>query len=226
MKSAIIIFLYLLTGILYLFFQSWQSVAMEFLLKSLIIPVLIVLFLVNIRPAGNVLHWFFLAALIFSWLGDVLLDIPKSAGDFFIPGLLSFLSAHIMYLTLFFKTPGPGLINWKRIYLLLPVICYGVLLVCYLYPGLGLMRLPVILYASAILIMVTSTINRFRKVNRLSYYLVLAGSVLFLVSDSGIAISRFHHYFKGSSLFIMSTYIMAQLLIVAGYIYQERKIPA
>jgi uncharacterized membrane protein YhhN len=223
MRSVIIIVLYSLTGILYLSLQSWCPAVLEFLLKALIIPLLIALFLVNRKPGCDILQKLLLAALVFSWIGDVLLDIPKSAGDFFIPGLLSFLAAHIMYLALFLKTPGPDLISWKRSYLLLPVVIYGLLLVYYLNPGLGVMRVPVILYSIAILAMLSAAMNRARKVKQLSFYLVLSGAILFLISDSGIAVSRFHHHFQGSSLFIMSTYMLAQLLIVSGYIFQTRE---
>jgi uncharacterized membrane protein YhhN len=218
MKSAFIIIFYVILAVFYFLCQSWHSDNAEFILKALIIPVLIVLFLVNIRPSENSLHYLLLAALIFSWAGDILLDIPKKFGDYFIPGLISFLLSHIMYLTLFFRTPGKNVIFSKRSYLLIPVVIYGLGLIEYLYPGLGPMAIPVIVYALAILIMISAAINRLEKVNKTSYYLVLAGAILFLISDTAIAVSRFHHHFHGSSLFIMTTYMAAQLLIVSGYI--------
>lgn len=223
MKSRLVIVLYLLVAVFYFLCQSWHSDTAEFILKSLIIPVLVVLFLVNLRLSEDRLHYLLLAALVFSWAGDVLLDIPGAWGDFFIPGLLSFLLAHIMYLALFFKTPGESVIFRKKAWMLIPVIIFGLGLIEYLYPGLGTMTIPVILYALAILTMLASALNRLEKVNRLSYYVVLSGAVLFLISDTGIAISKFHHHFKGSSLFIMTTYMAAQLLIVAGYILEKRK---
>ena len=84
------------------------------------------------------------------------------------------------------------------------------------------MRLPVIIYAAVILTMLSGAINRIEKVNRKSYYLVLAGAVLFVISDSSIAINKFSHQFESSGIVIMSTYIVAQYLIVAGYISQFR----
>jgi uncharacterized membrane protein YhhN len=125
-----------------------------------------------------------------------------------------------MYLTIFFITPGKNSILSNRIYLLLPVIIYGVILVFYLYPDLADMRLPVMLYAIVILTMLTGAINRKEKVDRGSYYLVLTGAILFVISDSVIAVNKFSHPFASSGIVIMSTYIVAQYLIVAGYIYQ------
>jgi uncharacterized membrane protein YhhN len=224
MKTLRIAIMYILAGVLFLLFENGNYVLPVFILKALIIPVLIVLFLVNIRPAGNRFHIFMLAGLIFSWAGDVLLEVPMNIGDMFIPGLICFLLAHVMYLVVFYSTSGRNLIAGKRSFLLIPVIVYGAVLIFYLYNGLGDMRIPVILYAIVILAMLTGAINRLEKVNRISFRTVLAGAMLFVLSDSAIAVNKFHHHFEGSSVIIMSTYILAQLLIVTGYIrqYQEK----
>jgi uncharacterized membrane protein YhhN len=72
--------------------------------------------------------------------------------------------------------------------------------------------------------LLTGAINRIDKVKRVSYYLGLTGAILFVISDSAIAIDKFSHQFKSSGFVIMSTYIVAQYLIVAGYIYQFRSV--
>jgi uncharacterized membrane protein YhhN len=71
--------------------------------------------------------------------------------------------------------------------------------------------------------MLCGAVNRYEKVSRLSYWIVLAGAILFVLSDSGIAFSKFIHPFSGTSLLIMSTYVAAQYLIVAGFIMQSKK---
>ena len=82
------------------------------------------------------------------------------------------------------------------------------------------MRLPVILYTIVILAMLAGAINRIEKVKKVSYSLVLAGAILFVISDSVIAYNKFVHQFDTSGIVIMSTYVSAQYLIVAGYIIQ------
>jgi Predicted membrane protein len=160
------------------------------------------------------------AGLFFSWAGDVVLEFSKNNGNIFILGLACFLLAHIMYLTLFFITPGKNSILSNRIWLLIPVLTYGVVLVSYLYYDLAEMRLPVIMYAIVILTMLAGAINRKEKVKKNSYYLVLTGAILFVISDSAIAINKFSHQFESSGIVIMLTYIVAQYLIVEGYICQ------
>ena len=91
-----------------------------------------------------------------------------------------------------------------------------------LYNDLGAMRIPVILYAVVILSMLGAAINRLGKVNKSSYYLVLAGAILFLISDSAIAINKFTYKFEFSSIVIMLTYVTGQFLIITGFIRQIR----
>jgi uncharacterized membrane protein YhhN len=217
MRNILISVLYFLIAVLFMMTSHQESWVPGFILKSLIIPVLIVLFLTNVKIKGNRLHKLILAGLFFSWVGDVLLEVPVEYGDFFVPGLLGFMLAQAMYLTVFFTAPGPNIIKKKPL-LAAPALAYGAVLVYFLSPGLGAMKIPVLIYATVILTMLCGAINRYEKTNRLSYWLVLAGATLFVLSDSGIAFSKFIHPFRGSSLFIMSTYVVAQYLIVVGYL--------
>jgi len=74
-----------------------------------------------------------------------------------------------------------------------------------------------------ILSMLTSAINRLEKVNTSSYYFVLIGAVLFVISDSAIAINKFSLHFESSGIVVMTTYIIAQYLIVSGFIKQSKR---
>jgi uncharacterized membrane protein YhhN len=160
------------------------------------------------------------AGLIFSWAGDVILEFSKVNTNMFVAGLLCFLLAHIMYFTVFITTPGKNTILSSRLWLLLPVFVYGITLVTFLYRDLDGMKMPVILYTIFILSMLSGAINRREKVNQRSYLLVLAGAILFVISDSAIAVNKFSLPFESSGIVIMSTYILAQYLIVMGYINQ------
>lgn len=222
MKNSAISIAYFLIGLISIILLNQAAFFPGFISKALIIPVLAILFLVNINPFRNRLHLFILAGLFFSWAGDMVLEFSENNGIMFLAGLVCFFLAHIMYLTVFFLTPGKNSIISNRIWLLIPVIIYGLVLVFYLYDDLAEMKLPVIFYAAVILTMLAGAINRSEKVNRNSFRLVLAGAVLFVISDSSIAINKFSHKFESSGIVIMSTYIAAQFLIVAGYISQFR----
>jgi uncharacterized membrane protein YhhN len=224
MKKTVITTLYFLIGLLFLFIQSQPWSLIVFLIKALIIPALMGLFIISLNPLSDRLHRYMFTGLFFSWAGDVILELANHYPGLFTPGLICFLVAHIMYFTVFFSTRGRNSILRNRIWLLLPVAIYGVALVSFLYKDLGSMRLPVIIYAIVILTMLSAAINRKEKVNLLSYRMVLTGAILFVISDSAIAVSRFSYKFDSSGILIMSTYILAQYLIVTGYIKQYSEI--
>ena len=48
--------------------------------------------------------------------------------------------------------------------------------------------------------------------------IMMIGAVLFIISDSVLAINKFYKPFEGAGIVIMLTYAFAQLLIVAGII--------
>jgi uncharacterized membrane protein YhhN len=212
MKTKILTVIYLLTGLIYTALDTHLSFLPGILLKGIIIPLLIIIYLVNSRRNLRIA---ILAALVFSWAGDVIL------GFSFIAGLACFLLAHVMYATAFFKTQGTGVIFFRRCYLLLPAILYGAGLIYLLYNNLDGMRLPVIIYTIVILTMLEAAINRYGKVNRLSFILVLTGAILFVISDSLIALNKFGFPFMFSGVAVMTTYIAAQYLIVAGILKQS-----
>jgi uncharacterized membrane protein YhhN len=220
MKNIILTILYFFLGFIFILLQNQSLFLPGFVVKALIIPVLMALFIVNLKLNLNRLNRLVFAGLLFSWAGDVILESSQKNGDLFIAGLLCFLLAHIMYFTAFVITAGKSVITGKRIFLLVPVILYGTGLVYYLYDDLSNMRLPVILYAIVILTMIVGAINRIDKVSRVSYFMVLAGAILFVISDSAIAINKFGHPFESSGIVVMSTYVIAQFLIITGYIRQ------
>lgn len=220
MKYSLISIVYFTVGLICIILLDQSVYWPGFVAKALIIPVLMILFFVNINPFTGRLHIFMIAGLLFSWAGDVVLELSKNNDSLFIVGLVCFLLAHIMYLIVFFLTPGKNSILNNRFYLLIPVLIYGVILVSCLYADLAGMRLPVILYTIVILSMLAGALNRIEKVKKVSFYLVLAGAILFVISDSVIAFNKFVHQFDSSGIVIMSTYVIAQYLIVAGYIIQ------
>jgi uncharacterized membrane protein YhhN len=85
-----------------------------------------------------------------------------------------------------------------------------------LFPVLGGLQFPVIVYATAIILMVINAIFRFGRTNAKSFWLVLSGSILFMVSDSILALNKFLGEIEFAGILIMLTYIVAQFLIVEG----------
>jgi len=159
-----------------------------------------------------------LVALTFSLIGDILLMFDNVSSNYFLTGLASFLIAHFMYIMVFLE---------KRNNLLKPIPFIALLLVYalgflyLLFDGLGYMFLPVVIYVLAILTMAITASLRKGNVPTISYNLVLVGAILFVISDSFIAINKFYSALPNEHVMIMSTYALAQYCIVMGIIKQK-----
>jgi len=208
--------LYFATGIAFIALETigvaWISIAV----KALIIPLLIWLYLRFVRGHWNRFHSMIIIALIFSWIGDITLQLTQFKESFFLIGVGCFLIAQLIYMVTFFTTPGENSVFFRKIYLVVPVVLYGMGILWLLYDGLGDMKLPVTIYTMVIMTMLLAAINREKKVNKQSFLLVLAGAIIFVVSDSILAINKFAQPFELGRIASMTSYITAQYLIALG----------
>lgn len=158
-----------------------------------------------------------LAALVFSWAGDVFLI----SSDWFIAGLVSFLIAHVFYIVAYQQT-GAATGQLKAIDIVKFVI-YGVVLIWFIYPGLGDMLVPVLIYALVLLGMGVWAHKRRGATSPASFKLVALGAILFAISDGLIAVNKFAYPVPAERILIMSIYMSAQYLIVQGLIKHTEK---
>jgi len=150
-----------------------------------------------------------IAALVFSLAGDVFLMLP---GNYFIPGLASFLVAHIFYIALFRQ--GQGWFPSRRA--LVAVLAVGATMYGIVWGGLGdpVLKIAVAAYVTVISLMAAQAIGRAMVQGDAAARWVALGACIFMVSDSLIAINKFVTPVALSSLWILATYYCAQLLIV------------
>lgn len=165
----------------------------------------------NVRAVGIPL----IIALIFSWIGDIVLTNE----EWFLYGLGAFFLAHVAYIISFvksnFSNHEVALIHKVPIFMF-AFVFFGALMFLYLKPNLDDMILPVMAYVAIIIGMNIAALNRYKKVNNKSFWLIMIGAMLFLFSDSLIAINKFDHTIEYARVYIMFTYILAQYLIVQG----------
>lgn len=190
--------------------------------KPLLLLSLIAIFYMHSATAASRFRMLVLAALIFSWMGDVLLLFQQQQTVLFLAGLVSFLLAHVCYILVFRKTSvyHSGSVIKDKPWLILVFIIYGAGFYLLIREGLGDLKIPVMLYMAVILLMSLMASNRFRRVELSSFLLVLAGAICFVASDSLLALNKFVAAFPFSSFLIMLTYLAAQYLIVKGLLVQ------
>jgi len=185
--------------------------------KPLLMPILMLFFWLNSKKTASKIRIFIMTALFFSWGGDVFLMFQEKAPIFFLLGLTSFLLAHIAYILAFNQVgSNPKSILLKRPYLLIPFLIYAGGMMYSMSSNLGDMFAPVLVYASIISLMCIFAINRFDRVNIGSFWWVLAGAIVFVLSDSTIAINKFLSPFYYAGFVIMSLYTIGQYMIVKG----------
>lgn len=185
---------------------------------------LIVLSLMGYYWFGTELHsGMVLAALFFGWLGDVLL----LWNDFFIFGLIAFLIGHLLYIIVYrqfrFAEPTKAFLGTQKARYAFPILLLGTGLVTILFPKLGDLKVPVLVYATVLTLMTLVALFRYGQTNDKSFFLVVAGALLFMVSDSLLAINKFLSPFEFSGIAIMTTYSAAQYLIVEGLLQHKHQ---
>jgi uncharacterized membrane protein YhhN len=211
------VYLFLVVLLIHLTAIYFDSNLIDKITKPLLIILLAVFLIVNTRRVNSSLKKWVVFALFFSWAGDVLLMFVSDNSNFFLAGLVSFLVAHIFYIVFFHRVRMEQTVTAKP-FLLIPVLVYYVALVTFLSPHLGDMKLPVRIYGVVICFMLMLALHMLYIKNKNAGLLMLIGALLFVISDSALAINKFYSSFSGAGIIIMLTYGIAQLLIVQGAI--------
>jgi len=181
-------------------------------------PLLMITLLLHfISASEGITDWrlYVAFALVFSWGGDVLL-MPDGL---FVAGLASFLVAHIFYIIAYQKTGAAQ--GRLRPFDVIVFGIYGIVLIGLLYPGLDNMLIPVVIYALVLLTMAVWAHKRRGATSNASFKQVSAGVILFVISDGMIALNRFLIEVPFERVLVMSTYILAQYMIVQGLLKHE-----
>ena len=197
-----------------------QSELIVLVAKPLLLPVLFLTAVCSQIIFPN--KWLILAGLLFSFAGDVFLLFDSKDSLYFISGLICFLLTHLLYIIFFLRLKGVGSSVLKRKpYLLLSILAYVAALLFLLIPHLGALTLPVIVYALVLGGMLMCSIHAYNKTVKPAGMLFVVGALLFVVSDSLLAINKFYQAFPFAGIFIMATYCAAQYFIVRGLTSRE-----
>lgn len=217
-QSKIIFGIYAVVVVLELLFIYVDQPQLRWFTKPLLMPLLMLGFYAASANRSGTLFYLILFALVLSWAGDVLLQMK----GMFIPGLISFLLAHVFYIIYFSKVgKGKKGILQEQPLLGIPVLIYIVIFLWLLYPFLNELKIPVTVYGVAIGTMLLMAINTRRKLSNGASALFFLGALLFVISDSLLAVNLFAQSHFVLSLCVMLTYAAAQYLIVKGALANE-----
>lgn len=190
--------------------------------KPLLVIVLAGLFLFTLRSITDPLKKWVLAALFFSWLGDIFLMFQSGNNKFFLAGLIAFLFAHIFYIVFFHIIRIRENIKSSWFLLLIIVVYYGTL-IGILSPYLDSLKLPVRVYGAILSFMFLLAMHMLFIKDKAAGRLMMAGALLFVISDSILAFNKFYQQYLWADVIIMLTYGFAQLFIIMGGIGYIKK---
>ncbi|MEN9744543.1 MAG: hypothetical protein RL640_381 [Bacteroidota bacterium] len=214
-KQRLFFFLFSIIALVEIYLLAMNMEQFRIYSKPLIIPFLGLTYYTSLNQKTNLFKDAVAIALLFSWLGDLLLQKES----LFVPGLLAFLTAHIFYILFYVRTKSEKISFFKlRPVMLIAVLAYLIEFMYLLWPSLGGMKIPVLIYGITISTMLSAAIWQYQKLDDRTSLFLIIGAALFVTSDSILAINKFSSPFDSAGIFIMATYILAQLFIVLGAI--------
>jgi uncharacterized membrane protein YhhN len=185
---------------------------LHFIFKPLTMLVAMVFVLVRAgqSTAAGRFDTLLVGALVASLAGDVFLMLPS--GAYFIPGLASFLVAHLFYIALF-RQGVPWFPSRRG---LLATLAVGGAMYAWVWAGLTdpVLKVAVAAYVCVISLMVAQAIGRAKVQGDAASTAVAMAACIFMLSDSLIAINRFVQPLPVVSLWVLTSYYLAQILMV------------
>ncbi|ALO45778.1 lysoplasmalogenase [Pseudohongiella spirulinae] len=175
-----------------------------------IIPIALLLYL-TIRNTNGRVQVLLGLGLVLSAIGDVLLALD----GLFVQGLVAFLLAQVTYACLFLTQARwqSARLPWTGF-----IVIYALLCTLFIVPNAADMQIPVTAYMIVISVMAIAAGFRTDQ----QWLWVAMGALIFMVSDTLIAINRFVTPFEYSGIAVMSTYYLAQFLICTGLVRSAR----
>jgi uncharacterized membrane protein YhhN len=181
-------------------FQGWQRIP-NTALTTLCFLIAAASAKIGVPPRYK---WSIVVGMAFSALGDLFLMLPK---DRFVPGVASFLVAHICYL--WALTSDTPLASRRLPFLIAGGV--GVILLAFIWAEVTpSLRVPVVTYTLALLGMAAQANARALSLRNRAATFAAIGAILFVASDAGLAINRFGHPFPWRHLIVLGTYFAAQ----------------
>ncbi len=221
-RHNLLLILYILLCVLEITGTLVESQNLILVTKPLLMPALLLWFLNVIRFRSKFKN-IITVSIVFAFFGDTFLLFAPKDELFFLLGLGAFLVGQLLYGIGFIQNINNAKQKADLKIQLLALVMFCVIyifLLKSLWHNLGEFLIPVVVYGLAICFMGVAAVFRYNVVGKQSFWLVFVGALTFVVSDTFIAIDKFLYLSKMpyAETVIMSTYCLAQYLIVNGVV--------
>ena len=220
MIEYIFLVIFFIVAIIEIFGEFKENTKIIYITKPILMPLLILFYIFGVIEAASIarVDWLIVVALIGGMGGDIFLML-KDEDKWFLPGMGSFLINQIFYIISFFLSiTDYAAFNLWGLLLIIPALLILAFTVPRFINKTEDMKIPVLIYMGAILLMHISALLRFADARLLGlpFVLIFIGSLSFIFSDASIAVNKWDGEFKNARLIILTTYILAQFYIVLG----------
>jgi uncharacterized membrane protein YhhN len=220
MIEYIFLVIFFVVAIIEIFGEFKENTKVIYITKPILMPLLILFYIFGVIETSSIVRvdWLIIVALIGGLGGDIFLML-KNEDKWFLPGMGAFLINQIFYTTSFFLSiTDYTAFNLWGLFLIVPALLILLFTVPRFIKNTGRLRIPVLIYMTAILLMHISALLRIAdpRLQGLPFILIYIGSLSYLFSDASIAVDKWAGEFKNARLIILTTYIMAQFYITLG----------
>ena len=220
MIEYIFLVIFFVVAIIEIFGEFKDNTKIIYIIKPILMPLLILFYIFGVIEAAPIaqVDWLIVVALIGGMGGDIFLML-KNEDKWFLPGMGAFLINQIFYtISFFLSITDYTALNLWGLLLIVPALLILAFTVPRFIKKTGRLKIPVLIYMAAILLMHISALLRIAdsRLQGLPYVLIYIGSLSFIFSDASIATNKWAGEFKNARLIILTTYILAQFYIVLG----------
>jgi uncharacterized membrane protein YhhN len=187
---------------------------LRYIAKPLLMPLLAVFYYLNAYQVSPLI----ITALVFSFIGDVCL-LWNQKKLLFAAGLFAFFVTQLMY-SIYLGSNIDWLLLQPAVvyggiaaYIVLGGVVYGLL-----FRHLNGMKIPVLVYILGLLFMSFLCLLNMSQNEGVAGWMPFIGSLFFILSDSMLAFHSFKAKISRGGVYIMASYLFAQILIICGFI--------
>ena len=223
MIEYIILVFFFIIAFVEIFAEFKENEKIIYVTKPFVMPLLILFYIFGVIESGSIaqVDWLIVIALIGGWGGDIFLML-KNEDKWFLPGMGSFLINQIFYtISFFLSITDFTALNLWGLFLILPSLLILIFTVPRFVKNTGDMKIPVLVYMAAILLMHIAALLRIAQFQGLPFILVYVGSLSYIFSDAMLASNKWAGEFTNARSIVMSTYFMAQFYITLGALFSS-----
>lgn len=214
-KSKIVLLVFMVVSLLDITGILFKIPILIQLFKPFILLSLMALYAVSVSERNKT----YILALLFSFMGDFFLIFEGEL--YFIVGLVSFLIAHLFFIKIVFGRLQKSTIS-KILVSIFPFLTLFLFLIFFLKDTLNELLIPVIIYGFTISIFGVVAMLDYVNTKTTQSFLMFVGALIFISSDSILAINKFYNTTQIFGVLIMITYIVAQYLIYRSMVAGQR----